>query len=450
MAKSLALLAAELAAGRETAEALTARALERIEASEGEGRLAFLNVHREKALKAAAAMDQLRGAGLAPSPYAGIPISVKDLFDLAGEPTTAGSIVLKDFPPAQSDAVAIARLRRAGFIVVGRTNMTEFAFSGIGINPHYGTPACPYDRGARRIPGGSSSGAAVSVADGMVYGAAGSDTGGSCRIPAALCGIVGYKPTAARVPLKGAFPLSSTLDSIGPLANTVNCCRVLDRFMSGEELSETAPRPLSGIRLATPKTLVLDNLDGHVAPAFERALTTLSRAGARIDEIPLAMLSTLAGINSKGGFAAAEAYARHRALLAEGSAQYDPRVLFRIMRGEQQSSADYIALIEARNAFIAAVNAEIVPYDALVMPTVPVIAPLISELEHDGNAFTRANMLMLQNPAVVNMMDGCAISLPMHRGGEPPAGLMLAASGGRDAALFSVAAVVEAWLDPRE
>src|SRR5712675_744559 len=271
----------------ETSRALVDQCLERIKDAAGEGPRTFLKVYGEDARMAADAYDALRRHGAAPSLFAGIPISVKDLFDVAGDVTTAGSVALRHAPPATRDATAIARLRAAGFIPIGRTNMTEFAFSGLGINPHYDTPRNPYDRQAGRIPGGSSSGAAVSVTDGMALGALGTDTGGSCRIPAALCGIVGYKPTADRVPTTGAFPLSTSLDSIGPLAASVACCAALDAILAGEPADDLAPFPLAGLRLALPQTMVLENVEPAVARAFDSALAALGKAGARIVDIAL-------------------------------------------------------------------------------------------------------------------------------------------------------------------
>jgi aspartyl-tRNA(Asn)/glutamyl-tRNA(Gln) amidotransferase subunit A len=450
MARTLSALADDLASGRTSALALVREALARIDAPDGEGKLAFIKVHREAALAAAEAMDKLRTAGVAPSRFAGIPISVKDLFDIAGEPTMAGSTVLADAAPAERDAPAIARLRGAGFIVMGRTNMTEFAFSGLGLNPHYGTPASPYERAtARRIPGGSSSGAAVSVADGMVYAGIGSDTGGSCRIPAAFCGIAGYKPTASSVPREGAFPLSQTLDSIGPLANSVECCRILHEIMSGAPLGQQGPSSLAGLRIAVPQTVALDGLDAHVAASFDRALDRLAKAGAIVIDAPFTRFAEVARLNVKGGFAPAEAYAHHRDLIEARGDGYDPRVRTRVLRGRNQDAADYIQLVQARAAFVAAMRAEVSAFDVLAMPTVPTVAPTIAELAEDDEAFTRINLLMLRNPSLINVMDGCAISLPMHRAGEAPAGLMLARAGGEDGALFGIAAAAEAALAGR-
>src|SRR5215472_3588912 len=292
---TLAQSARDLATGT-SSRSLVEECLARVLDVTGEGKRAFLKVHADQALAAADYVDTLRRYGTAPSPFAGIPISVKDLFDVAGDVTTAGSVILRDAPPAQHDAPAIARLRAAGFIAIGRTSMTEFAFSGLGINPHYDTPRNPYDRAAARIPGGSSSGAAVSVTDGMAFGAIGTDTGGSCRIPAALCGIVGFKPTAHRVPTQGAFPLSTSLDSIGPLAATVECCAVVDAVLAGEPSVDLAPFPLAGLRMAVPQTLVLEGVEPAVARAFEAALAALRKAGARIVDIPLRELAELAQI----------------------------------------------------------------------------------------------------------------------------------------------------------
>src|SRR5579871_4796944 len=282
---TLAALADDLEAGRTTARKLVEECIARIAAPEGEGQRTFIHVDRDAALEAADAMDHLRKAHAAPSRFAGIPVSIKDLFDIAGQVTRAGSRALDDSAPAASDAPVVARLRRAGFIVIGRTNMTEFAYSGIGINPHYGTPKSSWQRNAGHVPGGSSSGAAVSVADGMAYGALGSDTGGSCRIPAAYNGIVGFKPTQQRIPRDGGVPLSFTLDSFGPLARTVECCAVLDSILADEPVRPLNPRPVKGMRLAVPTTVALDDIDPHVSRCFERTLDTLSRKGASIERI---------------------------------------------------------------------------------------------------------------------------------------------------------------------
>src|SRR6188472_230700 len=351
---TLASLAADLESGRTSARKLVEECLAKIAEPSGEGERAFIHVDKEGALGAADAMDRLRKANAAPSPYAGIPVSIKDLFDIKGQVTRAGSRALEEnCTPAEDDAPVVARLRRAGFIVIGRTNMTEFAYSGIGINPHYGTPKSAWNRSVGHVPGGSSSGAAVSIADGMAFGALGTDTGGSCRIPAAFNGIVGFKPTQARVPLDGGVPLSSSLDSFGPLARSVACCVALDAVLADEAAPPLQPRPVKGMRLAVPTTIALDDLDDAVARTFERALATLSRQGAVIERIEVPEFHDVIAMNSKGGFAAAESFAWHRYLLTSKGDVYDPRVSVRIQRGEAMIAADYIDLINMRRSFIA-------------------------------------------------------------------------------------------------
>jgi aspartyl-tRNA(Asn)/glutamyl-tRNA(Gln) amidotransferase subunit A len=435
-------LAADLDAGHTTARALVDACLAKIADKDGEGARAFLHVDAEAAIEAAEAMDRLREVRAAPSPFAGIPISIKDLFDIKGQVTRAGSRALEDSPPAAADAPVVARLRRAGFVVIGRTNMTEFAYSGIGINPHYGTPKGAWQRGTGHVPGGSSSGAVVSVVDGMAHGALGTDTGGSCRIPAAYNGIVGFKPTQRRVPLDGAVPLSSTLDSIGPLARTVACCAVLDALLADEPVTPLQPRPIKGMRLAVPNTVALDDLEDAVAQTFERALEKLAREGALIERIAVPEFLDVAPMNIKGGFAAAESYAWHRYLIVAKGDIYDPRVASRILRGESQSAADYIDLINARKSLVARATARLAPYDALVLPTTANTPPRIADMR-DDQAFTKANLLSLRNCTLINMIDGCAISLPMHREGKVPVGLMLAATGGSDRRIFELAAAME-------
>jgi len=445
--RSLAQVAADLARGGKS-RGLIEGCLAQIADQSGEGRRAFLKVYAEDALAAADFYDRVRAGGAAPSLFAGIPVSIKDLFNVAGDVTTAGSVALKNEKAATRDAPAVARLRAAGLIPIGRTNMTEFAFSGLGINPHYGTPLNAYDRAAGRIPGGSSSGAAVSITDGMAFGALGSDTGGSCRIPAALCGIVGFKPTADRVPTAGAFPLSTSLDSIGPLAATVACCAALDAVLAGEPAVDLAPFPLTRLRLALPQTMVLENVEPAVARAFEAALAMLGKAGARIADIPLRELAELPQINAKGGLAAPEAYALHRSLIAKAEKMYDPRVLVRILRGQEQDAADYIELLNARADFIRRVVAVTAPYDALVMPTVPVTAPRLADLAAD-DAYRHANFLVLRNPSIANFLDRCSISIPCHRAGDAPVGLMLIGEHHADRRLLAIAGAIEAVVAPR-
>ena len=437
-------LAAALDAGKTTSRALVDEALARIADPAGEGKRSFTKVYAENARQAADAEDALRHAGYKASPLAGLPISIKDLFDVAGERTLAGSKARDDAPPATKDAAIVTRLKAAGAVIVGRTNMTEFAFSGVGINPHYGTPGNPWNR--QHVPGGSSSGAGVSVADGQCVVAIGTDTGGSVRIPSALCGLVGFKPTQKRVPLDGAFPLSTTLDSIGPLANSVACCAITDAIMAGE--APTVPAALGpvGLRLAIPRgTYLFDDLDAAVAAGFERACTVLLKAGARVFDQPLPELQDYAAINAKGGFSPPEAFNIHRELLARRGEEYDQRVRLRIARGAEMSAPDYVKLIEDRARFIAAVDARAAACDALIVPTVAVTAPPIAAFAEDAE-FYRLNSKILRNPNVVNFLDRCAITLPVSRPGEAPVGLMLIGAHGDDRRLLAMAQGIEAAL----
>lgn len=446
--RTLRALAGALAAGETTSRALVEDALERIADPAGEGQRVYLKLHAAAARQAADAHDQLRQAGQGPHALAGLPVSVKDLFDEAGQVTRAGSRVLAEAPPAGRDAPAVARLRAAGLIVLGRTNMTEFAFSGVGLNPHHGTPLNPWDRATGRIPGGSSSGAAVSVADGMAAAALGTDTGGSCRIPAALCGLVGFKPTARRVPTEGVYPLSWSLDSVGPLGWSVDCCAQLDAVLAGQPMAPPLPElPVAGLRLGVAQRLVVEDLDATVAAAFDEALARLSAAGVRIGPAPLDLFDGLDAATAGGGLAAAESWALHRARLAEAGAPYDPRVRVRIERGAAMDAADLVDVQRARAALAARLPTALAPFDALVWPTTPTVAPPLDDLRRDAD-YARLNMQMLRNPAVVNLMDGCAVSLPCHAAGTAPVGLMLVAGPGADRRLLALARAVEAVVGP--
>ncbi len=433
-------LAAELAAGLTTSRKLTEEALARIEDPKGEGKRAFVKVWKAQALAAAEASDQQRKAGLAAGPLAGIPVSIKNLCDVAGETTLAGSKALDDAPPAKTDAPVVARLRAAGAVIVGSTNMSEFAFSGVGANPHYGTPGNPADR--KRVPGGSSSGAAVSVGDRMAVAALGTDTGGSVRIPAAVCGIVGFKPTARRVPIDGVVPLSTSLDSIGPLANSVECCAIVDAVFAGEcangPIAVPEAVPLAGLRFGVPRQFVMDELDAVVAKAFERACNALAARGVRVEQVDLPQLNELPAINAKGGFAASEAFAWHQKLIARRGNVYDPLVHPRIMRGKEMSAADYIDLLAARASLQKRVSAVTQNYDAIVMPTCAIVAPTIEEVS-TADGFTRKNMLLLRNTTVGNFLDRCAISLPCHAPGELPVGFMLMGEAMADKRVLAMA-----------
>lgn len=441
-------LARDLASGKTTARALVDDCLARIADTTGEGARTFIRVDADQARATADAIDALRAANAAPSPYAGIPVAIKDLADIKGQVTCAGSRALRDSPPATADAPSVARLRAAGFILIGRANMTEFAYSGLGINPHYGTPASPWQRSERRVPGGSSSGSAVAVADGMAHGALGTDTGGSCRVPAAFNGITGWKPTARRVPIDGVVPLSKSLDSIGPIARTVECCAIMDAIFAAEAPYVLDAVPMKGLRLLVPETIVLDSLDQHVAGAFEAALRRISDAGAVVTRAPLPVLERIAEMTAKGGLAGAESYAWHRKLIATRGNEYDPRVRTRIQRGAEQDAADYIDLIERRAAAIPAYDAATSGYDAVIMPTTAIIAPRIDEASKNDDDYVRINLLILRNPMMFNILDCCAISIPMHRAGDAPTGLMVVGRSGTDRRTLAISKALEAILQP--
>jgi aspartyl-tRNA(Asn)/glutamyl-tRNA(Gln) amidotransferase subunit A len=404
--------------------------------------------------------DDARAAASEPAntarPLAGLAVSIKDLFDIAGQVTTAGSVVLADAPPAAQDSPAVARLRAAGASIIGRTNMTEFAFSGVGTNPHFGTPANPADPAVPRIPGGSSAGAAVSVATGAAYVGLGSDTGGSIRIPAALCGIVGFKSTARLTPCAGALPLSTTLDTVCAMTRTVRDAVLAHEILAARQVTRSE-LPLAGYRLALPRSTMIEGLDETVARAFERAVAVLRAAGARVEEIALAQIRDLAGIQATGGFSAAESYAWHKDLLERRAGDYDPRVRARIERGAAMKAHEYIDLVRARRNWIVRMEAALRGFDAALSPTVPIVAPPIAQVAPAGGVdaaqdaardeeFFRVNALLLRNPSVVNMLDGCAISIPCHVPGELPAGLMIWHGAMHDDAVLNIALQAQAAL----
>ena len=393
--------------------------------------------------------DQARAVARAPDslekPLAGLAVSVKDLFDVAGQTTGAGSTVLNGAPAATQDSVAVARLRRAGAAIIGRTNMSEFAFSGVGINPHFGTPANACATDVPRIPGGSSSGAAVSVATGAAFIGLGSDTGGSIRIPAALNGVVGFKNTARLVPTEGALPLSTTLDTVCALTRSVRDAVLAHELLSQRRVTRSTA-PLCAYRLGVASTLMLDGLDATVLRAWQRTLTTLRDAGARIDELALSEINDLQQIQASGGFSAAESYAWHHHLLEHKAVSYDPRVAARIQRGATMSACDYLELQGERRNWIKKMETAMHGFDAFLSPTVPIVAPPIAELapgiERD-EAFFRVNALLLRNTSVINMLDGCAISIPCHARDELPVGLMVWAGAMADDPVLNIAFQIE-------
>jgi aspartyl-tRNA(Asn)/glutamyl-tRNA(Gln) amidotransferase subunit A len=438
----IAALRERIASGALSHEALVTQALDG--AAAAPARYVFTRLYADAALAAARHADAARRAGVALPVLAGLPVTVKDLYDVAGETTLAGSVVCEGEPAAVADAVAVARLRTAGAAIVGKTNMTEFAFSGVGINPHLGTPRNPADPAVARIPGGSSSGAAVSVALGLAVAGLGSDTGGSIRIPAALCGLVGFKSTQSRVPRTGAFELARSLDTVCAMTRSVADCLWVDAAIADAPLV-VRHRPLQGLRLAVPRTVMFDGIEPAVAQAFDRAVDRLSAAGARIVDVPLAELAEIAQINAPGGFSPVEAAAVHRDRIRAHRERFDPRVAARVELGMSVAAADYIVMQDRRRDWIGRVEGALEGFDALLCPTVPIVAPAIDALAVDAEFF-KANGLLLRNTFAINFLDGCAFSLPCQRAGDLPVGLMLSSVRGDDARLAAVALAVEAAL----
>jgi aspartyl-tRNA(Asn)/glutamyl-tRNA(Gln) amidotransferase subunit A len=412
------------------------QALARIADPKGEGARACLTVYAEAARAAADAADARAARGTSLGPFDGTIVSIKDLFDVAGEPTRAGSKVLaEEAAPAKADATVVQRLRAAGAVIVAKTNMTEFAFSGIGANPHFGTPGNPRDR--TRVPGGSSAGAPISVADDMCDIAIGTDTGGSVRIPASLCGLVGFKPSRQRVPTDGAFPLSTTLDSVGPIGKSVTDCAAADAVMAGEDILPLEPIALAGLRFGVAEGLPLDRLDDTVAAAFALAVKRLDDAGVRVTHETLALFDDMGEINAKGGISPYEACAIHRDRMNRRAADIDPNVRARIERGCATSAADYADMVRQRGQLVHAMDARLATLDALLMPTTSIVAPTIAEVA-DSKTFAARNAAVLRNTAIINFFDLCAISLPLQA--TLPVGLMLIARNGHDHRLLRIAA----------
>ena len=406
----------------------------------------FIRRFEAQATASAQAIDLMRAAHVPLPVLAGMPISIKDLFDVAGQPTSGGSRSMRDALPAAQDCSVVARLRAAGAVLMGHTNLSEFAYSGVGINPHHGTPANVCSPiGTPLIPGGSTSGGAVSVAAGAAFAALGSDTGGSIRIPAALQGLVGFKNTQRLTPLDRTLPLSSTLDTACAITRSVTDAVLLHAVLAAR--SPALPgKPMAALRLAVPTTLMLDGLEPVVARAFERALIALRRAGARVEELVMPPLHELADLQAQGGFAAAESWAWHRHRLAQREVDYDPRVAARIRRGSAISAADYLDLQRKRADWIARVDHLACGFDALLSPTVPMVASAIASLLDNDERFFATNALLLRNPSVVNMLDGCALSLPCHAPGELPIGLMIWGSAMRDDVILDASLAIEAVL----
>jgi aspartyl-tRNA(Asn)/glutamyl-tRNA(Gln) amidotransferase subunit A len=432
-----------LASQKISSRQLVEQSLAAVKDPQGEGARTFLLVHENESLAAADRVDAQRRAGSELPALAGIPISIKDLFDEAAVVTLGGSTVLLGTQAATRDSTVVDRLRKAGAVIVGRTNLTEFAYSGLGINPHYGTPKNVFDRATGRVPGGSTSGGAISVADGMVAGAIGTDTGGSVRIPAALNGLVAFKPTARRVPLDGVLPLSRSLDSAGPIAKSVADCALLDQVLTAGKNGVPAPTHLRGLRFAVPKTVLQDDLSPAVASAFAKALDRLSVAGASIIELPMAEFAQAAAVSPRGALVSAEAFSVHRQWMKHGADKYDPRVMARILPGEKITAAEYAELLQLRQRFILSISAASAGYDAMLMPTTPDTAPTIAEASKDDESYFRFNGRMVRNTSIVNLFDGCALSVPCHEPGTAPVGIMIAGTQNTDRKILAIGLAVE-------
>lgn len=416
-------------------------ALARIDDPNGEGARACLTVYRQAARAAAQAADARTAAGVSLGPLDGVIVSIKDLFDVAGDVTRAGSKVLADEGKvAAADAPVVQRLRAAGAVIVAKTNMSEFAFTGVGSNPHYGTPGNPADRA--RVPGGSSAGAGVSVADGMCEIAIGTDTGGSVRIPASVCGVFGFKPSRERVPTAGAYPLSYTLDSIGPLAGSVAQCAEADAVMAGEAPWTLAPAPLAGLRLGVAQGLPLDSLDATVAARFPVALDLLEKAGARLTPEKLPLLDDMIQVQTRASILVAEVYSIHDERLARRGDDIDRIVRGRIEKGRDIAAADYVWALRERARLIRAMDERLADLDALVLPATATVAPRFDEVA-DPKSFMTRNALLLRNTTIGNFFNLCGACLPIPRAGGMPCGLMLLARNGHDRRLLRIAAAVE-------
>ncbi len=383
---------------------------------------AFIAVTRERALAQAAAAKARIAAGRPASALDGVPVAIKDLIDLAGEVTTAGSDLYRANPPAPADAPLAAALDRAGMVFVGKTNLTEFAFSGLGLNPHFGTPHNPHDPATPRAPGGSSSGSAVAVAADIVPCAIGTDTGGSVRVPSAFNGLTGYKSSEGRIGKGGVVALSVTLDTVGPIARSVEDCVLLDMAMRDAAVSGVTRRDAGALHAFVPETYVLDDLEPAVAKNFERALDALGRAGARIERGPCPIFDEIVALTAAhGGLSSAEAYAEYRAILDGPEAtRMDRRVAARMLPGKAMSALDLLTVQQAR-ARLRREMAALLDGRLMLMPTTPNVAPEIAPLEADDELYHRINLRGLRNTLMGNFLDMPGVAMPTgtDAGGMP-------------------------------
>lgn len=442
-------LAAKLRAGDISCEQLITERLELAHETDS----VFIALDDKTLLAQARKVDQQRAAGTA-KPLAGVPISLKDLFNVKGQKTLAGSVVLADKAPVETeDAEVVASLRKAGMLCFGRTNMSEFAFSGMGLNDHFPPLHSVWDQYGLRIAGGSSSGSAVSVALGIVPGTLGSDTTGSCRIPAAFNGIVGMKPSHGRLSLTGVYPLSHSCDAPGPLAVDVDSCFLLDQLMQGKtfsELPELAPANIQKLRLLVPKGLVIEALDPEVEVAFKRAVDQLETLGAEIIRAPLPALDQCIDMFMNRNTVIYEAWELHRELIESHGDEFGAYVRSRIESGRSVTEEEQAARYAEKAMLIEQVKQELaeLEVDAMIYPTVPCIPPLVKDTQ-DPEKLGPINLRCLRNTSTVNYFDGCAITLPCHAEGEAPVGLMVSSVHGDDERLLEIAAAIEETIATR-
>lgn len=367
-----------------------------------------------------------------PLPLAGLLISIKDLYDEAGIVTTAASRLLKSRPPACADAEIIARIKRAGAVPFGRTTMSEFAYSGVGLNPHYGTPGNVFDE--TRIPGGSTSGGGLSVALNLVDAALGTDTGGSIRIPSAVNGLVGFKPSRLAVPMEGVQPLAESFDTAGPLTRDLDTAIRLFAVIVDQSAPTNFAASGQPLKLALPRNAFTNDLAPAIAADFGAFCERLKAAGHQLVEMDFGFLPEASILNRI--LVAAEAYQVYGADLAALEEVGDPQVLKRIRYAETLSEKDIADAYVRRAQVVAQFNTRMRDFDALIAPTLAIETPTIAETEAH---FDRINAQMLRNTSFLNLADACAISLPAPKAGQPPAALMLGAPSGNDWPLLSVA-----------
>lgn len=442
--KNIAQLSVLLQSGRLDPRALVEETLDAVGVEDDQA--IFVELTAARAMSEAEAAAKRIGEGRSCGVLDGMPVAWKDLFDLEGMATTAGSTVLANDKPASRDADVVTALKQAGMICIGRTNMSEFAFSGLGVNPHYGTPSNPASKDGHRLPGGSSSGAGVAVAAGLVPVAIGTDTGGSVRIPAAFNGVVGYKASRGRYSMRGVYPLAKSLDSLGPLTHTVQDAVWVDAAMRGKVAADLTRAPLSGLSVVVPETVFFDGIEDGVAAAFEQAVERLVRAGASVRRQAFPIFSELFDlIREKGALVTAEAFALHKIRL-EGAdaARMDPRVVARTKLGANISTSDYIAIVEARERMTAAFVGMIGEQELLVSPTLPHVAAKVAPLLDDDEAFFAMNAKTLRNTQIGNFFDLCGVSIPCGTGDAGmPVGLLISGPHGTDDHVLSVAMAAE-------